>query len=279
MPVHLFSNPFRVTALPPTGAGKTHTMMGGDDAVDRGLIPRSIDSIFEKISALAGKGWVTTATVEMVEIYNETLRDLLALSSGGSVGAAASSAADGDRLDIRHDKDGNMSVVGLSLHTVTTPSEVAALLERAAAVRVTGATGSNSMSSRSHSVFTLRLALVHPASAQTRRGVLNLIDLAGSERIAKSGVNDSKAGGSAKLLKETQCINSSLSALSNTIRALQDRAPHVPYRDSKLTYLLQNSLNSTSRTLVIANVNPLHSNSHESLCTLRFAEAVAQVRK
>jgi kinesin family member C1 len=133
------------------------------------------------------------------------------------------------------------------------------------------------MSSRSHSVFVLRVDLLHAATAQSRRGVLNLVDLAGSERIAKSGVNDAKSGGSEKLLKETQSINASLSALSKCIMALQQKAAHIPFRDSKLTYLLQNSLGGKSRTLLVCNVNPLHSNAHESLCTLRFASAVAEV--
>ena len=126
------------------------------------------------------------------------------------------------------------------------------------------------------------------------------------QRISKSGVNDSKSGGSEMLLKETQAINKSLSALSQVIMAMQQKAAHVPFRNSKLTYLLQvpydvfsvyfnddydtiwdqhnvnspsfqNSLGPKSRTLLVCNVNPLHANAHESLCTLRFAAAVSEV--
>lgn len=201
----------------------------------------------------------------------QDIRDLLAPTAGAS-------AASG-KLDIRHDKDGNTTVPGLTTREVATAGEIVGLLVAAAAARATGATHSNAVSSRSHSVFTLRLQLRHAATAATRHGVLNLIDLAGSERIAKSGVNATgEAGGSDKLLRETQNINKSLSCLSTVIMALRAGQAHIPYRNSKLTHLLQHSLGGDCKTLLICNVNPLHTNAHESLCTLRFAKGVAEVQ-
>jgi len=140
------------------------------------------------------------------------------------------------KLDIRLDKEGRITVPGLTVKEVGSADDIYALLGQAAAARATGSTHSNAVSSRSHSVFTLRIVMKHEATAQVRRGVLNLIDLAGSERIAKSGVNGSaEAGGSDKLLKETQHINKSLSALSTVIVAMRGNKSHIPFRDSKLT--------------------------------------------
>jgi kinesin family protein C1 len=259
-----------------TGSGKTYTMMGGgagggDDA--RGIIPRAAELVFARLGVLRERGWEGGVTAEMLEIHNEVVRDLLPAPGGGGGAAAAGPH------DIRHDKDGNTSVTGLTVHPVASPSALAALTARAVSARATAATASNAQSSRSHCVFTLRVTLSHAASGQSRRGLLHLVDLAGSERIAKSGVNQVGAGGggSAALLGETQAINSSLFALSKVIMALQAKAAHVPYRDSKLTYLLQHSLGGGGKTVLLANLAPLHAHAHESLCTLRFAEAVARV--
>jgi kinesin family protein C1 len=156
----------------------------------------------------------------------QELRDLL------------SPAGAGTKHEIRHDKDGNTTVTHLSSHDVSTAEQIYELLETAAKHRSVGSTNSNNVSSRSHSIFTLSIHLSHPGTAQRRHGIINLVDLAGSERIAKSGVNDCKTGGSEKLLKETQNINKSLSSLSQVIMALKSHQAHIPYRDSKLTYVL-----------------------------------------
>jgi kinesin family protein C1 len=198
-------------------------------------------------------------------------------SSSSSAGAAGGGGGGADKYEIRHDKAGNTTVTNLTIVPVATPDQLHAVLTAAAAARSTGATNSNAVSSRSHAVFTLRIAAEHAATAQSRSGLLHLIDLAGSERIAKSGVNDSSAGGSDKLLKETQAINKSLSSLSQVIVSLATKQAHIPYRNSKLTYLLQHSLGGDCKTLMITNLNPLHANAPESLCTLRFAKHVAEV--
>jgi hypothetical protein len=123
----------------------------------------------------------------------------------------------------------------------------------------------NAASSRSHLVFTLRVRSEHAATRQAREGTLVLVDLAGSERLAKSGADDEAAGGSRKLAGETVEINKSLLALSNVVTALQAKAAHVPYRDSKLTHLLANALGAEdARTLFICSLNPLHANASES---------------
>ncbi|RYG50928.1 hypothetical protein EON66_11330 [archaeon] len=202
----------------------------------------------------------------------QDVRDLLVSSP-----SAAAAAAAAGKYEIKHDKDGNTSVVGLTVKEVRTMADVDALMKVAAAARSTGATHSNAHSSRSHSVYTMRLYLDHGVTAQSRSGILHMIDLAGSERIAKSGVNNMEAGGSEKLLKETQNINKSLSCLSTVVMALKAGASHVPFRNSKLTYLLQHSLGGNCKTLMLCNLNPLHAHTSESLATLRFAKAVTEV--
>jgi kinesin family protein C1 len=192
-----------------------------------------------------------------------------ASSFAATAGAGAGAPAAG--LEIRHEK-GATTVAGLTVVPVTTPAEVHALVRVAMASRSTGATNSNSVSSRSHCVFTLRVTMEHKATAQRRSGVINLCDLAGSERIGKSG-----ADGSEKLLKETQAINKSLSTLTQCLMAIKAGAPHVPFRSSKLTYLLQNSLGNDCTTLLIANLSPCFASAQESMCTLRFAKSIAEV--
>jgi kinesin family protein C1 len=268
-----------------TGSGKTHTMQG--DAANPGIIPRSLEFIFGRVAAMAEQGWAVKLSAEFIEIYNEEIRDLLAGCSAGGGGAApsgaaaaggAGAAADADaKHEIRHDKHGNTTVTNVAAVPVADLAAVNAVLTAAAAARSTGATNSNAVSSRSHAVFTLRISAEHAGTSASRSGLLHLIDLAGSERIAKSGVNDAGAGGSDKLLRETQAINKSLSSLSQVVCALATKQAHIPFRNSKLTYLLQHSLGGDCKTLMICNLNPVHGNSQESLCTLRFAHNVAEV--
>jgi kinesin family member C1 len=139
--------------------------------------------------------------------------------------------------------------------------------------RATSETNCNVRSSRSHTVLTLRIFGVDNESSTTRQGQLHLIDLAGSERLKISGSIKNP-----KLLKETQCINKSLSCLGNVINALaNDRNGHVPYRDSKLTHMLQHSLGGDSKALMFCNVSPVECSLKESLTSLWFAEKVNKV--
>ncbi|KAI3695229.1 hypothetical protein L1987_78221 [Smallanthus sonchifolius] len=246
-----------------TGSGKTHTMMGTPGSYDdKGLIPRSLEQIFEARQKLKEQGWKYEMQVSMLEIYNEMIRDLL--SSNKSC-----SADSGNRQQyaIKHDPSGNTHVSDLTIVDVRSSKEVVFLLNRAAQSRSVGKTQMNEQSSRSHFVFTLRISGVNETMEQHVHGVLNLIDLAGSERLSKSGSTGDR-------LKETQAINKSLSSLSDVIFALAKKEEHVPFRNSKLTYLLQPCLGGDSKTLMVVNVSPSPSSVNESLCSLRFAARV-----
>ncbi|XP_051124891.1 kinesin-like protein KIN-14N isoform X2 [Andrographis paniculata] len=243
-----------------TGSGKTYTMMGKPGQTDqKGLIPRSLEQVFETRLNLQAQGWKYEMQVSMLEIYNETIRDLLAPNR------SAESAA--KQYTIKHDANGNTQVSDLTIVDVHSSKEVSYLLDRAAQSRSVGKTQMNEQSSRSHFVFTLRIAGYNESTDQQVRGVLNLIDLAGSERLSKSGSTGDR-------LKETQAINKSLSSLSDVIFALAKKEEHVPYRNSKLTYLLQPCLGGDSKTLMFVNVSPDPSSVGESLCSLRFAARV-----
>ncbi|KAI3741078.1 hypothetical protein L1987_58745 [Smallanthus sonchifolius] len=249
-----------------TGSGKTYTMMGRPEAPQqKGLIPRSLEQVFQTSQALAVQGWKYKMQASMLEIYNETVRDLLSpRSSNGAEGGGA-----GKQYAIRHDADGNTYVSDLTIVDVCSIREVSNLLQQAAHSRSVGKTDMNEHSSRSHLVFTLRIYGVNEGTEQQVQGVLNLIDLAGSERLSRSGATGER-------LKETQAINKSLSSLSDVIFALAKKEDHVPFRNSKLTYLLQPCLGGDSKTLMFVNVSPDPSSVGESLCSLRFASRVNQ---
>lgn len=149
-------------------------------------------------------GYTSNVTVEILEIYNEEVFDLLAV--GKNIGKSSSRSTH----EIRHEKNGSTTVTNLTIVPVTTPKDVFSLLDTALKSRSTGSTNCNNQSSRSHSVFTMRIHLEHQATAVTKSGVLHVVDLAGSERLAKSGV--AETGGT--LLKETQNINKSLATLT-----------------------------------------------------------------
>ncbi|KAF9344923.1 kinesin-like nuclear fusion protein [Mortierella sp. AD094] len=242
-----------------TGSGKTHTMEGplNADAKSMGMIPRSVMQIYENAKALESKGWVYTMEGQYVEIYNESINDLL-----GNDGLES-----GKKHEIRHGPNGKTTITDITTVVLTSPEKVAALLKRAAHNRSVGSTQMNERSSRSHCVFTLRLSGNNTITEESSEGVLNLIDLAGSERLSQSGATGDR-------LRETQAINKSLSSLGDVIYAISNKDPHVPYRNSKLTYLLQNSLGGNSKTLMFVNISPLMSNFNETLCSLRFATKV-----
>ena len=255
-----------------TGSGKTYTMLGdgkGDD-VSRGLIPRCVEQIFAARDAKIDPGTSRRAsfavTATMVEIYNEEIKDLLAPSS--SKEKTSSSESDQQlKHDVKHDpKTGETTVTHLAAVTVDSAAHAASLVSKAVAARTTHKTKMNDHSSRSHMVFTLKLTGTD-GSGGPIRGVLNLVDLAGSERLSRTGATGDR-------LKEAQSINKSLSALGDVIAALAEKAPHVPYRNSKLTYLLQNALGGDAKTLMFANVSPVAESAQETLCSLRFAAKV-----
>ncbi|KAM5585764.1 kinesin-like protein KIN-14N [Rosa sericea] len=249
-----------------TGSGKTYTMMGKPgDPEQKGLIPRTLEQIFKTRQFAQPQGWKYEMQVSMLEIYNETIRDLLA-TNRSSLERTENGTA-GKQYTIKHDANGNTHVSDLTVVDVRSAKEVSFLLERAAHSRSVGKTQMNEQSSRSHFVFTLRIYGVNESTEQQVQGVLNLIDLAGSERLSKSGSTGDR-------LKETQAINKSLSSLSDVIFALARKEDHVPFRNSKLTYLLQPCLGGDSKTLMFVNIAPDPSSAGESLCSLRFAARV-----
>ncbi|KAI8353113.1 P-loop containing nucleoside triphosphate hydrolase protein [Mortierella sp. GBAus27b] len=242
-----------------TGSGKTYTMEGPLNATPemKGMIPRSVLQIYENAKALESKGWVYTMEGQYVEIYNESINDLL-----GNDGLDTNK-----KHEIRHGPNGKTTITDITTVVLTSAEKVAAILKKAAHNRSVGATQMNERSSRSHCVFTLRLSGKNSITEEASEGVLNLIDLAGSERLSQSGATGER-------LKETQAINKSLSCLGDVIYAISNKDPHIPYRNSKLTYLLQNSLGGNSKTLMFVNISPLMSNFNETLCSLRFATKV-----
>ncbi|EIW78847.1 kinesin-domain-containing protein [Coniophora puteana RWD-64-598 SS2] len=253
-----------------TGSGKSYTMEGGSSPEDQGMIPRAVDKVFQAAEELRSKGWEYTMEGQFLEIYNESINDLLVSPQSAPL-----------KLDIKHDpKTSSTRVTNLTVLPLPTPASVQALLARANARRTVAATLANAHSSRSHSVFTLRLKGTNPLTGEKCVGCLNLVDLAGSERLDRSGAKGER-------LKETQSINKSLSALGDVIAALGEKGAsgstgvsdgklerHIPYRNSKLTYLLQYSLSGSSKTLMILNLSPLRAHLGESLASLRFATKV-----
>ncbi|XP_028299026.1 kinesin-like protein KIFC3 isoform X3 [Gouania willdenowi] len=239
-----------------TGSGKSYTMEGVAD--DPGINQRALRLLFSEVMENASD-WDYTITVSMVEIYNETLRNLL----GGNPT---------DKLDIKLNPDGSGSlyVPGLTEITVQSPDDIKKVFELGHMNRATACTNLNEHSSRSHALLIITVSGLNITTGNRTQGKLNLVDLAGSERISKSGAEGSR-------LREAQCINKSLSALGDVINALRCKHSHVPFRNSRLTYLLQDSLCGDSKTLMMVQVSPLPSNMSETVCSLKFAQRVRSV--
>ncbi|CEG37144.1 kinesin-like protein kifc3-like [Plasmopara halstedii] len=275
-----------------TGSGKTYTMEGTSS--DPGLNYRIISHLFQSIH-LRGAIYTPEAAnnqvkdddemnglqgtvdslmyhiqVGVLEIYNDSLRDLI--NTNNSKG-----------LEIRHDSStGDIHVPDLTMATVSSPQQTIDVLRNAQSNRITGKTNSNMHSSRSHSIVILQISKRRPESSYPDQdpaevgveeegcGKLYLVDLAGSERVKKSNV-------SGEMLKEAAHINKSLSALADVMEALDKKMAHVPYRNSKLTYLLQDVLNSSCKTVMIVNVGPTIENASETYRSLQLAERVRNI--
>lgn len=205
---------------------------------------------------MAVQGWSWCLEASFLEVYNETLRDLL-----GDGGCA--------NLHIQH-SDAWGSVVSNALRVkVESLEHINTLMAKASKQRAVGATDMNSTSSRSHSIFALYLRGTNAELKQELNGALHLVDLAGSERLDKSGAEGDR-------LRETRNINRSLSCLADVFAAKSEHRSHVPFRNSKLTHLMEPCLSGHGKTLMMVNVGPETGNSHESLCALRFAARVNQ---
>lgn len=237
-----------------TGSGKTFTMSSTD-----GMIPRATHMIYETIKQLEEKSWTYTMEGSFIEVYNEELHDLLTPNGREAP----------KKLDIRHDDVRKQTmVVNCKTVQLDSPGKVESMLAEAQNNRTVAATKANERSSRSHSVFILRLVGENSATGERCEGTLNLVDLAGSERLKHSQVEGDR-------MRETQNINKSLSCLGDVIDALGRGSAHVPYRNSKLTHLLQYSLGGNSKTLMFVMVSPLEAHLKETLTSLRFAAKVS----
>jgi kinesin family member C1 len=238
-----------------TGSGKTHTMSSND-----GMIPRATHMIYDTITKLKEKSWEYTMEGSFVEVYNEELNDLLTPNERSA-----------KRLEIRHDEARKQTTItNCKSVRLDSPSSVETMLEEAQNNRSVAATKANERSSRSHSIFILKLIGENSATGERCEGTLNLVDLAGSERLKHSQAEGDR-------MKETQNINKSLSCLGDVIEALGRGSGHIPYRNSKLTHLLQYSLGGNSKTLMFVMVSPLEQHLKETLTSLRFATKVCLV--
>ncbi|KAK9567539.1 kinesin-like nuclear fusion protein [Aspergillus fumigatus] len=238
-----------------TGSGKTYTMSSLD-----GMIPRAVHQIYQTAQSLEEKGWRYTMEGNFVEVYNENLNDLLGKAE----------ELDKKKHEIRHDMQRcKTTITDITTVRLESPEMVESMLKRAAANRSVAATKANERSSRSHSVFILKLLGENHITGERSEGTLNLVDLAGSERLSHSQATGER-------LKETQNINRSLSCLGDVIAALGQgkEGGHIPYRNSKLTYLLQFSLGGNSKTLMFVMCSPLQAHLAETLTSLKFATKV-----
>eukprot|EP00440_Ansanella_granifera_P022989 gb/GFBE01024968.1/.p1 GENE.gb/GFBE01024968.1/~~gb/GFBE01024968.1/.p1 ORF type:complete len:792 (+),score=272.25 gb/GFBE01024968.1/:1-2376(+) len=246
-----------------TGAGKSHTMTGPQDgpAELQGLLPRSFNHIFSTI-ATASQNTKYLVRGSYLEIYNEEIRDLLSKNPK-------------ERCELKDSQNSGVYVKDLSAFVVNSVAEMDQVLQAGLANRAVSATNMNETSSRSHSIFMITVeqcATDAAGEGHIRVGKLNMVDLAGSER-------QSKTGATGERLKEATKINLSLSALGNVISALVDgKSAHIPYRDSKLTRLLQDSLGGNTKTVMVANLGPADYNYDETASTLRYAYRAKSIK-
>ncbi|XP_021067631.1 kinesin-like protein KIF3A isoform X3 [Mus pahari] len=245
-----------------TGTGKTFTMEGVRAVPGlRGVIPNSFAHIFGHIAKAEGDTRFLVR-VSYLEIYNEEVRDLLGKDQT-------------QRLEVKERPDVGVYIKDLSAYVVNNADDMDRIMTLGHKNRSVGATNMNEHSSRSHAIFTITIECSEKGvdgNMHVRMGKLHLVDLAGSERQAKTGATGQR-------LKEATKINLSLSTLGNVISALVDgKSTHVPYRNSKLTRLLQDSLGGNSKTMMCANIGPADYNYDETISTLRYANRAKNIK-
>ncbi|KAG5106819.1 hypothetical protein JHK82_043789 [Glycine max] len=249
-----------------TGAGKTYSMEGPGilecEEQNKGLLPRVVEGLFDSINSLDEEK-TYSIKLSMVEIYMEKVRDLFDLSK--------------DNIQIKEIKSRGIILPGVTEITVLDPAEALQSLSRGIANRAVGETQMNVASSRSHCIyiFTIQQEFLS-RDKRTRFGKLILVDLAGSEKVEKTGAEG-------RVLEEAKTINKSLSALGNVINSLTcglpGKASHIPYRDSKLTRILQDALGGNARTALLCCCSPSAFNASESLSTLRFGARAKHIKE
>ena len=243
-----------------TGCGKTFTMMGIiTDPQLRGVIPNAFDHIFGFIKT-EGESRKFFLRCSFVEIYNEEVRDLLGNKD--------------KKLDIREDPKKGTFLKDLTYVTIKNPADIDKSLDTGNKNRHVGATSMNDQSSRSHSLFTVYLEIEEKGennNSRIKSGKLNLVDLAGSERVGKTNATG-------QTFDEGKKINLSLTALGSVIDALSQNRKYIPYKDSKLTRLLADSLGGNTKTVMFANISPASYNYDETLGTLRYASRAKLIK-
>ncbi|KAM4692950.1 kinesin-like protein KIF3C [Discoglossus pictus] len=244
-----------------TGTGKTYTMQGvWSEPEKKGVIPNSFDHIFTNISRSQNQQYLVRASY--LEIYQEEIRDLL-------------SKEQNKRLELKENPDTGVYIKDLSSFVTKNVKEIEHVMNLGNQARSVACTNMNDNSSRSHTIFVITVEcseLGLDGEDHIRVGKLNLVDLAGSERQSKTTMNGERP-------KEASKINLSLSALGNVISSLVDgRSTHIPYRDSKLTRLLQDSLGGNAKTIMVATLGPASHHYDETLSTLRFANRAKNIK-
>uniref|UniRef100_A0AC35U738 Kinesin-like protein n=1 Tax=Rhabditophanes sp. KR3021 TaxID=114890 RepID=A0AC35U738_9BILA len=236
-----------------TGSGKTFTMDGPDK--NPGIVRRAITELFQSLKDQS-ETIESTISVSMIEVYNEKINDLLSPSA--------------NTLTLRLSELGRQQIRGLSSTEVVNVEQVEQIINMGRKNRIVSSTAANISSSRSHSITMVNVRIYNKISQITTIGKLNLIDLAGSERVSKSQVVGQQ-------LKEAQCINKSLSELGNVVLALRTKATHVPFRNCLLTRLLEESLQGDSKTLMIVQITKNRKYLSEAVSSLTFADKISKV--
>ncbi|PWA81070.1 P-loop containing nucleoside triphosphate hydrolases superfamily protein [Artemisia annua] len=240
-----------------TGTGKTFTMEG--TAENRGVNYRTLEELF-RVSEERSDIMRYQLFVSMLEVYNEKIRDLLVEDADQPA----------KKLEVKQSAEGTQEVPGLSEVPVHKTDEVWQLLKRGSCARSVGSTNANELSSRSHCLLRVTVLGENLVNGQRTRSHLWLVDLAGSERVGKIEVEGER-------LKESQFINKSLSSLGDVISALASKTSHIPYRNSKLTHILQSSLGGDCKTLMFVQISPSSADLGETVCSLNFASRVRGV--
>lgn len=258
-----------ILAYGQTGSGKSHTMFGPKE--NRGVIPRICHDIFKQIETPDYEDCIFTVSVSFMEVYLEKIYDLLAQSLEKPADKRVS-------LSLHDTKDSGIYVKGLNTNYVTSEQELLDYIKQGESQRNVSSTSMNLESSRSHSIVRINLEKRNALEENIQHSFLYLVDLAGSEKVGKTNA----AG---VTLEEAKKINSSLSALGNVINALTQveskskrTSAHIPYRDSKLTRLLQDSLGGNSKTTLILNCSTSRFNEQETLSTLRFGSRAKKIK-
>ncbi|XP_007016597.2 PREDICTED: kinesin-like protein KIN-5D [Theobroma cacao] len=257
-----------------TGTGKTYTMEGGarkkngEFPTDAGVIPRAVKQIFDILEAQNAE---YSMKVTFLELYNEEITDLLAPEETSKFVVDDKTKKP---IALMEDGKGGVFVRGLEEEIVTTANEIYKILEKGSAKRRTAETLLNKQSSRSHSIFSITIHIKEctpEGEEMIKCGKLNLVDLAGSENISRSGAREGRA-------REAGEINKSLLTLGRVINALVEHSGHVPYRDSKLTRLLRDSLGGKTKTCIIATISPSIHCLEETLSTLDYAHRAKNIK-